>query len=72
MSVACMELHSVRHKTAHSDLRTYRENNGIIYDLESLISFLTDLWPHRLLLSHLSPEYKLMTTNLRSRGTTTI
>jgi hypothetical protein len=39
MSVACMELHSVRHTTAHIDLWTYRENNGIIYDLESLIAY---------------------------------
>jgi hypothetical protein len=34
-----MELHYVRHKNAHIDLRTYRENNGIIYDLESLIAY---------------------------------
>jgi hypothetical protein len=39
MSVACMELHSVRHTAAHNDVRTYIENNVIIYDLESLISY---------------------------------
>jgi hypothetical protein len=39
MSVACMELHSVRHTTAHIDLRTYCENDDIIYDLESLIAY---------------------------------
>jgi hypothetical protein len=39
MSVACMQLHSVRHTTAHIDLRTYMENNGIIFDLVSLIAY---------------------------------
>jgi hypothetical protein len=34
-----MELLSVRHATANTDLRTCRENNGIIYDLESLIAY---------------------------------
>jgi hypothetical protein len=39
MSVACMELHSVRHTNTHIDLRTYMDNKGIIYDLESLIAY---------------------------------
>jgi hypothetical protein len=33
MSVAYMEHHSVLHTTAHIELRTYMENNGVIYDL---------------------------------------
>jgi hypothetical protein len=39
MSVSCMELYSVRHITAHNDVRTYREINGITYDLESLVAY---------------------------------
>jgi hypothetical protein len=39
LSVACMELHSVRHTNAHIDLRTYIENNVIIYDLQSLFAY---------------------------------